>query len=251
MDLKEENKILKKRLSLARDFINREIKSHMKNISTQKIEHLEKEKRENFFDENIEEIITKSIYDYFWDDLIFVLDKSIIDNIVSAEVFYHNLIKNNFLDGVSVINSYQKAIDFLIEKNITLLFRKFAKTKHIPLIKNDLTEKNLHSIVEKWYKLGFTRLFSLIKAIKEEKKLYDYGNTFYNFLGKYGYISEIILSDDFYRISRFLADWELFWAKRHNSKITLEEVKKSRSLIIWDFRDKNSLIYKLALLWEI
>lgn len=251
MDLKQENKILKQKLNLAKSFINREIKSHIKNISSQKLQFLWTQDRENFFDENIEEIISTSVENYFPETIIFSIDKSIIENIISAEVFYHNLIKNDFLDWVSVINSYQKAIDFLIEQNITSLFRKFAKTKNVELQQNDLTEKNLHSIVENGYSLWFTRLFSLIQNIKNNSDLYDYGIIFRQFLEKYTYIKDIILSENFYNLSKQIADSDLFWAKRHKSKITLKEVKTARNIIIWDFREKNSLIYHLASIWEI
>ncbi len=246
MNLKEENKILKKKLSLASDFINREIKSHIKKISKRDFSDLQKNS-----EEKLEDTITKNIYNYFWDELIFSLDKTIIENIISAEFFYNDLLEKNFLDWVSVVVSYQKAIDFLIEKNITSLFRKFVKEKKLSLKKNNLDEKNLHQVVESWYSLGFTRLFSLIKAIKQDRELYDYGNAFRDFLEKYSYIKDIILDDYFYKISKTLADSDLFWAKRHNSKISLKEIKKARILIIWDFKDKNSLIYKLALLWEV
>jgi hypothetical protein len=51
---------------------------------------------------------------------------SVINNIISAEVAYFNLRENPSADGLGVITSYHKAIDLLIESEITKGFRKYA-----------------------------------------------------------------------------------------------------------------------------
>jgi hypothetical protein len=43
----------------------------------------------------------------------------VIDNIISAELNYYNFKINPISDGFSVISSYHKAIDILIEEFIT------------------------------------------------------------------------------------------------------------------------------------
>jgi hypothetical protein len=50
----------------------------------------------------------------------------VINNIISAEVAYFNLRENPSADGLGVITSYHKAIDLLIESEITKGFRKYA-----------------------------------------------------------------------------------------------------------------------------
>ncbi len=240
MDLKEENKILKEKLALLKNFISREISSNINKINKNKADLLFGEK-----------LIKDKIFSYFWENLLFSVSKEFIENIVSAEILFHHLEKNRKIDWASVINSYHKVLDLLIEKNISSLYRKFANKSNLSLKENDLVEKKLYSVVEKGYSLSFTRLFFIISKIKNFEKLFNYWLNFKKFLEKYYYIKEIILTDDFFLLAKQISDSWILWEKRHKWKISFEEVKKYRKILIWDFKSKNSLIYKLLKIWEI
>jgi hypothetical protein len=141
-------------------------------------------------------------------------------------------------------------MDVLIEQNITKWYRKFCKKKWYDVLrKNDLIEKALNSVVNRGFILSVWRLYHLIKLLKtEDEKHYDYVEAFREYLDKYEYLKEILLNEAFYKNLWILVNSESLWSKRHKWKISLEETKKARSLIIGDFKNKESIIY---MLWEV
>jgi hypothetical protein len=150
-------------------------------------------------------------------------------------------------DGLWVITSYQKCLDIIIENFITKQFRKFAKKKlQIYLRKNDPLEKSLNLVVNKWYILGVWRLYHILSLINKNSELYDYWKCFKQYLEKYNYISDIILKKNFIKNFEKLITSEVLGKKRHIWKITLEETKQARKLLIWDFENNNCIIYDLC-----
>lgn len=246
--LKEENERLKRNLEAAKIWMEREVKANVIKIAKTKLSGLTQETKNNFFGNNVWEIITQKISDFFWEIMLLNIPASAIDNIISAEINYYHLRENPISDWISVISSYQKAMDALIEQFITKWFRKFCKKKWYDILrKNEQIEKALNSVVNKWFILSIWRLYHLLKLIKEQdEKYYDYVEAFEEYLDKYDYIKEILLDDDFYDRLWELVETETLWSKRHKWKIDFVETRKSRMLIIWDFYDKNCLMYKLV-----
>lgn len=244
--LKEENLILKKKLLAAKVWMEKEVRQQVKKIAKRKISYMTYQTKDKFFSENVEEIITKKVADFFWEILLLNTPTSVVDNIISAEVSYFNLRENPSADWLWVITSYHKAIDLLIETEITKWFRKFAiKAWQTQLRENDVLEKALNSVVNKWYILSVWRLFHLVSLIKKDEKLYDFWKCFKNYLEKYTYISEILFNEDFYNNFDKLINSEILWKKRHVWKVSFVEAREARNFLIWDFKDENSLIYKL------
>jgi hypothetical protein len=205
-----------------------------------------------FFSENIEDIIIKKISDFFWEILLLNTPTSVIENIISAEVSYFNLRENPSSDWLWVITSYHKALDTLTEGFITKWFRKFAKKNwQIQLRQNDALEKALNSVVNKGYILSIWRLFHLVKLIKDDDKLYDYWKCFKEYLEKYDYISDILFNDEFFNNFEILVASEILGKKRHIWKISFIETREARSLLIWDFKDENSLIFRFIEIWKV
>jgi len=64
-------------------------------------------------------------------------------------------------------------------------------------------------------------------------------------------INNIINNNKFYKIFSDIIQYEVFWKKRHEWSINFPETRKTRSLLIWNFKDKNSLIYQLTKISEI
>ena len=244
--LKEENLDLKRKLSLARVWMEKEVREQVKKISKRKIASMTCKTKDKFFSENVEEIITTKVATFFWEILLLNTPTAVVNNIISAEVAYFNLRENPSADWLWVITSYHKAIDLLIESEITKWFRKYAiKMWQTQLRENDVLEKALNSVVNKWYILSVWRLFHLISLIKKDEKLYDYWKCFKEYLEKYSYISDILFWEEFFNNFSELVNSEILWKKRHVWKISFIEAREARSLLIWDFKDTNSLIYKL------
>ena len=225
--------------------MEKEVRTQVKKIAKWKLSKMTTQTKESFFSENIEEIITKKITDFFWEILLLNTPSSVVENIISAEINYINLWENPNADGLWVITSYHKSLDTLIESFVTKWFRKYAKKKwQIQLRRNDVLEKSLNSVVNTWYILSVWRLYHLITIIVNEEELFDYGKCFKEYLEKYESISNILLDEDFIINFKKLVDSEILWKKRHIWKISFEEAKEARKLLIWDFKDQNCLIYK-------
>jgi len=65
VNLEDENIELKRKLSIAKSWMEKEFKKELKNISREKIELLSIGDRNNFFSKNVEEIISTSIDSFF------------------------------------------------------------------------------------------------------------------------------------------------------------------------------------------
>jgi hypothetical protein len=55
----------------------------------------------------------------------------------------------------------------------------------------------------------------LVKLIKEEDNLYDYGECFKKYLEKYTYIHDVLFDDDFFNNFEKLVNSEILGKKRH------------------------------------
>ncbi len=245
-DLIKENELLKKRVELCSRWMKKEVEACVHKIAKRKITKMAENWKEDFFRENQEQIITSRIQDYFWDILLLNAPKSTLEHLVYSEINYFSLQKNTNLDWFNVISSYSKILDSFIEHFITLNYRKFAiKRWQVNLRVNDPLEKALHFVITKKYIISIWRVYWLIKAIKNNDKLYDYWNTFLLYLDKYIDLKNLLLDDNFFKLFTEIINSDVFWSKRHSGKISFEETKAIRKIIVWDFEDKNSILYIL------
>ena len=251
--LQDENKKLKndiiklnRVLWIVKLWMEKEVKASVTRIAKNKLSILTVDTKKDFFNNNIENIITKNIYDFFGEILILNIPWSVIDNIISAEINYYNLRENPISDWLGVISSYHKSLDTLIENYITKWFRKFAIKKGYNILrKNDIIEKTLNSVVNKWYILWIWRLYHLLKIIKNNEEIFGYWVAFKDYLEKYSYIKDILFDEIFYKKLSRIVESEILWKKRHSWKISFVETRVARELIVWDFKNKKCLIYKL------
>lgn len=243
--LKEENIDLTRKLGVAKLWMEKEVRSQVKKIAKKKVSKMACKTKDLFFAENVEEIITTKVADFFGEIMLLNTPTSVVENIISAEVAYFNLRENPSADWLWVITSFHKALDVLIEWEITKWFRKFAKkTGQTQLRKNDVLEKALNSVINKWYILSIWRLFHLVKLIKDDDTLYDFWKCFKEYLEKYTHISDILFNEEFYDNFEKLVSSEILGKKRHVGRVSFVETREARGLLIWDFKDENSLIYK-------
>jgi len=144
-NLEEENKILKRKLSHAQQWMKKEISTREMNIASQ---------------------IEEQIYAFFPVESLSHFPAYGLENIVSSEIIFRHIIDGENLDGMGVIIGYQKVIDDMVELYITKGFRKYAQ-KHSSISSpiNTPLEKSLHSVVHKKYILSLGRIYGLLKDI--------------------------------------------------------------------------------------
>lgn len=244
--LKQELKKLQNRLAVVQAWMEKEVKAQTHKIAKQKTKKLTSNIKEDFFKENIEEMIASRINNYFWDLLLLNAPNGTIQAITTAEVNHYNMMKNPNIDGFSVISAYHKVLDLFIESFITNNFRKFAKKKWCTILRvNDPLEKSLNLIVNSKYIMSVGRLYGLLKMIKEDQKLYDYGRCFRDYLEKYSELQNVLLDDAFFEVFTRLNKSEVLASKRHSGTISKKETIEARKWLIGDFQDQNSLIYMI------
>ncbi len=244
--LQEERDALQKKLSVLSAWAKRDVRSSISSIARQRASNLDKHTQDHFHDDMTADKIEQMISEYFGNILLLNTPTWVLEALISAEVNYYNLLQNPSIDGLAVVSAYHKALDAIIESYITKWFRKFAKKKgQTVLRKNDPLEKTLHLVVSKWYILGFWRLYGLVKSIKQDSELYDYGICFSEYLDKYYYLKDVLLEDSFFAQLTSLAHSEVLWSKRHTGNISSKEATQTRKLFIWNYQDKNAIIYKL------
>lgn len=244
--LKKEIEILNSRLARVSVWMEREIKQQTHKIAKTKASKMTNEVRDEFLNENFEEMIAKQINSYFWDLLLLNAPKWTIEWITTWEINFFNMMKNPTIDGFSVISAYHKILDLFVESFITNNFRKFAKKKNCTILRvNDPLEKSLNLIINKKYIMSVWRLYALLKMIREWEKLYDFWRCFSEYLDKYRELKDILLDDLFFENFTKINKSEILSSKRHSWSITKKETLEARKILIWDFKDKNSMIYKL------
>lgn len=130
---------------------------------------------------------------------------------VASEINFYNLGKNPSLDGFSVVSSYHKILDVWVEQMIINQFRKYAQKKGATVLRvNDPMEKALHSVITKKYILSLGRLFGLLQSIRKGEKLYDFAQTFSDYLEKYQGLRELLLSDKFFFLFEKIIESDVF-----------------------------------------
>lgn len=244
--LKWENQRLQKIIDRAKAWMSREIAEQSRRILKSKTTKITSEVRQSFLKENFEAVIANRIQSYFWELLLLNAPKGTIEWITSAEINYYNMMQNPSIDWFAVISAYHKVLDLFIEWFITNNFRKFAKKKWCTILRvNDPLEKSLNLIVNSKYILSVGRLYGLIRLIKEDSQLFDYGRCFQEYLDKYSELKEILLNDDFFEKFTLLNKSEVLSSKRHAGTISKIDTDRARKVLIGDFQDKGSLIYQL------
>ncbi len=248
-----ENLLLKKKLEIAQNYMKKGVFEEKKKIATQRNSSIAMNKKNTFLYDNIASIVDISIQSFFWELMLVNIPATILQNITSAEITYYNFRQYTDRDGFAVISSYHKALDIIIEECIISKYKNFVDKNRIwSDIENDALNKSLASIIHNNYSLSIGRLFHLIQTLRKhkstenKKKLPQYIMLFSKFLDNQYSLKKILLTDDsFYDIFEKIIDSEVLWSKRHKWKITFVETREARKLIIWDFKDKECLIYKL------
>jgi len=97
-DLKKENDLLKKKLSIAKIWMEREVKNHIKNITKQNLELDIFNEKNEFFSKNIDEIVENTINNFFGELMLLNTSPNVIENIISAEILFYNIRQSKSAD---------------------------------------------------------------------------------------------------------------------------------------------------------
>lgn len=244
--LQEENEELKRKLNLCMHWMTKEVEEEIHKIARRRVSSLTQDDKDEFLRDNQEQIISKRIQNYFGDILLLNAPKETLLYLTNSEINYYNIQKNPNLDGFAVVSSYHKILDSFIEHFITSNFRKFCVKKWKTILRsNDPIEKALNSVVNKKYNLSVWRLFHLLRSIRNDEKMFEYGETFAAYLDKYIEVKDVLLSDSFYKLFAEVITSDVLGWKRHSGKINIKETEKTRKLMVWDYTDKNSILYIL------
>jgi len=251
--LQQENKQLQEHIQKlelkmmhVQKWMEREVKAQIYKVAKSKTSKLTSDVKESFLQESFEEVIANQIQQYFGDLLLLNAPKGTIEGITSAEISFYNMQKNPLIDWFSVVSAYHKVLDLFIESFITNNFRKFAKKKGQTFLRvNDPLEKALNLIVNSKYILSVGRLFWLLRMIKEDRVLYDYGKCFVEYLEKYPDLKEVLLDDHFYDRFHKLNRSEVLSSKRHSGTISKQDTIQARELLIGNFTDTDAMIYQM------
>ena len=226
MSLQDENIKLKAQLEHAREWMKKEIE---------------------WWKHNYSEVIQERIYSFFPPESLSHFPNYWVENIVSAELVYKHLLEWENIDGVWVIIWYQKIIDQMIELYITKWFRKYAQkhSKNISNI-NDPLEKSLRLIIEKKHIFSLWRFYGALKIISAwwAKSWYLY--EFSSYLKSRVFLQKSLLESTFLLQLQWLIDLHAVTDKRHSGTLSKKDTSSARSIIIWDFKDTNCLLYILA-----
>ncbi len=228
-----ENADLKRKLEVSRRWMEREVRESAHKIAAKRVGKMSIGARDSFLEENQEEIIANRIRSYFGELLLLNAPKNTVEHLVDSEISYFSLSKLSSGDGIGVVSSYTKILDSLIESAITNQFRKFvSKQGPVILRSNDPLEKALHLVITKKYTLSTGRLYGLLKAIKKNEPLLEFGKCFARYLEKYPSLGGFLLSDAFFVPYSNLIEGEVFGGKRHTGKISKEETESVRELLV-------------------
>ncbi|MCT4616861.1 MAG: hypothetical protein N4A38_01465 [Candidatus Gracilibacteria bacterium] len=242
----EENNQLKKKLEVAKAWMEREVKSQVHKVAKRKVGKMTEDLKHEFLNENIEEVISKRIADYFGELLLLNAPQGTVEAITTSEINFYNMQKNPTIDGFSVISGYHKTLDLFIENFIVKQFRKYAKKQKQTILRtNDPLEKSLNLVVNKGYILSTGRLYGLLRLLKEDGQLNDYSMCFRDYLNKYVDLKDVLLSDNFFDNFTKLNKSEVLGSKRHKGSITKDETILARDILIGNFKNQDSILYKL------
>lgn len=200
---------------------------------------------------NIHEIHTKEIKDTihsFFENFPIVFDKdtNIFDELLSSEILYHHLESDPSIDGTGVIIGYTKVLEYIIDKNITLPYREFAKQNSQDYLKSRKTlEKKVYQTVYKWYILSIGRLYEVLEAIKINSQNSFFVELFKKFLENNPHIKKILLDEIFLEKIQSLIEKDMFWWKRHSGEVTLEDCREVREKCMGNFSQVDCIIIHL------
>jgi len=230
--LKQENVELKHKLEIAQKWMQSQVLWEQNNIQNKW---------------NIRDAIEQKIYNFFPPESLSNFPNNGVENIISAEILFEHLSSWENFDGISVLISYGKILDQMIELYITKWFRKYiSKNKLSPTYINEPLEKALRLIVEKKYTFSLGRLYQALELITKWQKLNPYLKEFSEYIKSRDFLLDTLLTPAFLLQLKCIINSQALTDKRHSWVLNRKDTISVRNAIVWDFSDTNCLLYILS-----
>ncbi len=238
-ELIRENEELRARLALAEKWMQREVQWAIQSIQKGRIGWVTRKYFTNIFEEEGLELITERILEQFSGSLQNAPAYT-LERLIDAEIYWFTLQKYPHMDGFPIVASYQKILDEFFEEKILIPFR-VANHSRTPdshgLYAPISLEKDIENVLKKRYSLSLGRWFQLFQII-HDKKLYQwmYEELLLMYLQKdHVKLFEICISKPFFSQFSELIGLEVFGRKRHNTKISYTDARRTREIIVgWE-----------------
>ncbi len=230
--LEKENKRLKHKLEIAQKWMQSQV-SWAKNTIQNKW--------------GTRDGIEQKIYKFFPAESLSNFPNNGVENIISAEIIFEHLLSWEDFDGISVIISYGKILDQMVELYITKWLRKYiSKNNTSPKYVNDPLEKSLRLIIEKKFTFSLGRLYQSLDIISKSKELTPYLYEFSKYIKSRAFLWEVLLSKSFLLQLKCVIDSHALTDKRHTGTLSKADTISARNAIIWDFKNKECILYLLS-----
>lgn len=231
-DLVEENKILRQKLEVAQKWMQSQV-LWAQNVIQNKW--------------SLAGDIEQKIYNFFPPEALSNFPSNGVENIISAEILFEHLREWENFDGISVLISYGKILDQMIELYITKWFRKYILKNNIsPKYVNAPLEKSLRLIVEKKFTFSLWRMYQSLQTILKWETMSPYLYEFSSYLKSRDFLWETLLSRSFLLQLERVIDSHALTDKRHTGTLSKADTIIARRAIVWDFNDTNCILYQLS-----
>ena len=231
--LLEENKKLQTELTIAKQWIGREVSSsHLRRTK----EAMKVEIRDGL-QESREEIQTR-ISKYLGEYSTFLSEEN-RDLLVESELNFHHLVRKKDLDGFIVTNLYQKILEHIFEEHMTSHFRETHKRSRLHPRKNDLMEKTLYRVIHDRFQLSIGKMYQLFERMiaGDTGDLVNLFRETVESLPLYASLND----GEFWELFTNLMETKAFGEKRHAGKISLQDVIFLRESMTGNYEQEGLL----------
>lgn len=222
-----ENKKLREKLTIAEQWIGREISD----MHLRKIKEETHKKTKIDLNESESEII-KRIKKYLGKSIDVLTDEN-QECLVESEVNFSHLIRKKNLDGIMVSSLYQKILEDVFEIHVTQRFREKYKKSHLHPKKNDLLEKTLYKVIHDDFRLSIGKIFQILQKVMEEPKN-DMMQAFQKSVMDLPF-AQVLDEPQFWEYMTDLIETHAFGGKRHSGKITFQDIRSLRETMTGNF----------------
>ncbi len=235
-ELLEENKVLQSKIEALTKFINKEITWASFRLKRDEKIRQSRKKFDNLFETDI----LFSLREYFQGNFPWI-NHLILDRLIDAELLWMFMQKYSHLDGMAVAILYQKILDEWIENVIISWWRNSVKLSLYT--GENFLEKDLFRVVSEKHTLSIGRFYAILwcfQSDSDEKGLIFSLNSYLQ--KNLPHIYQIVCSNIFFENLEKLIHMEVFWKKRHSSKISYIEIKTLRKILL---EKPDGLFYKI------
>ncbi|MBC7503985.1 hypothetical protein H7169_03360 [Candidatus Gracilibacteria bacterium] len=249
-DLIAENIELRSRLEFAEKWMRREVATSITRIQKEKSKNSTRKSLANMFESEGLDIITKRILDQF-DDSLNSAPKYSTERLIDAEIYWQTLQRYPQMDALPIILAYQKIFDAWIEERLISPFRlshrevgSDPKSKRKSLVitgllstsqgrESEVLERDLQNIIYKNYTLSIGRFYQIISLVRDRVQLSPMTEHLIIYWQKeIPNTLELLISDNCYIPFSELVELEVFSRKRHEGKVSYNDAKRIREVMV-------------------